>query len=69
MSKRSPSLRPPAPGETPLSPDEICLGVSHHLIAPDDDIDLWPVQQRWLGVGQWSIPPGPLAHPFAGLIS
>jgi hypothetical protein len=49
--------------------DEIRLGVSRHLIAPDDDTDFWPVQQRWLGVGQWSIPTGPAAHPFSGLIS
>lgn len=69
MTRKSPPLRPADPGEIPLSLDEIRLGVSRHLIAPDDDTDFWPVQQRWLGVGQWSVPSGPVAHPFSGLIS
>lgn len=35
----------------------------------EDDDELMPVVRRWLGVGEWSNPPGTPAHPFTGLLA
>jgi hypothetical protein len=69
-------IRPPDPGETPLSWDEVkhLLGVKRltgkESIHDQDDFDSWPIERRFIPAGLWGIRTPGLrkAHPFDGLI-
>lgn len=66
-----PAIRAPERGETPLSDEEIAIGVKAGVFHTHDDIDLHPLVQRRIPATAWQYMPTYRftvpASPFAGL--
>lgn len=67
-----PAIRVPERGETPLSEEEIAIGVKAGYFRVDEDLDLHPPVRRRIPPGIWQYMPAAYrftvpASPFAGL--
>jgi hypothetical protein len=61
-------VRPPEPGETPLSENEVMHGQNIELFANEkDEYDCWPIQRRYSPAGAWKIDTTRKATPWDAL--
>lgn len=73
--RRIPELRHPAPGETPLSVEEVRVAVALRIacLVDGDERDMAPMVRRFVPVGSWECVWSSVggrvraAHPFEGL--